>query len=60
MKNYFIITLLLVILLIAGCLAPEEESFTHSIEYSVSLTLGELVGKEINHQKLPSWKMSLY
>ncbi len=52
MKNYFIITLLFVILPILGCLAPEEESFTHSIEYSVSLTLGELVGKEIKPSKI--------
>ena len=47
MKNYFIISLLLIIPFISGCLAPEEESFSHIVDYSVSLTLGELVDGEI-------------
>ncbi len=35
------ILLLLAILLLSGCLEPVKESFTHSIDYSVSITFGE-------------------
>jgi len=52
MKNYLIITLLLVILITPGCLAPEEESFTHVIDYSISLTLGVLFDVEIRPSKI--------
>jgi len=52
MKNYLIISLLLIIPLISGCFAPEEESFSHTLDYSVSLTIGELVDGEIKPSRV--------
>ncbi len=40
----FILLLLVAAFLLAGCSEPIEESFTHTIDYSVSVTFGELQG----------------
>lgn len=44
---YRTITFTLIAIFILGCLGPEEESFTHTIDYTVSLTFGDLVDGEI-------------
>ena len=44
MRDCILLPLLLTILLLSGCSEPVEKSFTHSIDYSVSITFGEVQG----------------
>ncbi|WP_202318673.1 hypothetical protein [Archaeoglobus neptunius] len=41
--KYCTIAFILITIFTLGCLGPEEGSFTHTIDYTISLTFGELV-----------------
>ena len=50
MRNY--ILLLLTALLFLGCLQPVKESFTHTIDYSVSVTFGDVYRDVVKPPKI--------
>jgi len=41
-----------IVLLLSGCSEPVEESFTYSIDYSVSITFGEIQGDVVKPPKI--------
>ncbi|MDK2782367.1 MAG: hypothetical protein PWR13_1395, partial [Archaeoglobi archaeon] len=44
-------------LLLSGCLQPVEESFTHEVEYEVSISFREISEIEQTNVTLKTWEM---